>query len=247
MKAFIKWIIIVVLAALMLGFFAWSFVPGMVSRELTKKMGVPVSVGSIGLSPWSITASNFVVGNPRGSMMSKALAVKTIKIKAPISRYFKDRIVIDEVDLNSIFLGLEFNKPLSRDGNWTTIMNNFKRSSRAAASRGDKDKPVLIKRLIIRNMDIWIAFRDNPRGGVKRLKGIKYMEFKNISSKKGIPLDEITQQVIGEMLLEVFQREGIQNMIQGIIDGATGGGGFFQGLFGLEESSDAELLDSAHL
>lgn len=234
MKSFIKWIVIVVLAAIMLGFFAWSFVPGMVSRDLTRKMGVPVTVGSIGLSPWSITASNLVIGNPRGSMMRKALAVKAIKIKAPISRYFKKKVVIDEVDLNRIYLGLEFNKPLSRDGNWTTIMNNFKRNSRAAARRGDKNKPVLIKRLIIRNMDIWIAFRDNPRGGVKRLKGIKYMEFKNVTSTSGIPLDEITQQVIGEMLLEVFQREGIQNMIQGIIQGASGGGveGFFQGLFG---------------
>ena len=44
MKSFIKWIAIVVIAALMLGFFAWSFVPGMVSRELSKKMGGPVNI-----------------------------------------------------------------------------------------------------------------------------------------------------------------------------------------------------------
>ncbi|MCP5509676.1 MAG: hypothetical protein H7A39_04620 [Chlamydiales bacterium] len=244
MKAFVKWLAIIVLVGLLLGFFAWSFVPGMVSRELTKKMGVPVTVGSIGLSPWSLTVSNLVIANPAGSMMKRALVVKTIDVKAPITRYFQDKIVIDEVDLNNIVLGLEFNKPLSRDGNWTTIMNNYQRASRSQSKKDQKEKPVLVKRLIIRNMDIWIAFRDNPQGGVKRLKGIKYMELKNISSKKGIPIDEITQQVIGEMLLEVFQREGIQNMLQGIFDSATGGGGIFggfQGLFGLEETANEEI------
>ncbi|HPE85224.1 MAG: hypothetical protein KDK44_00520 [Chlamydiia bacterium] len=244
MKAFVKWLAIIVLVGLLLGFFAWSFVPGMVSRELTKKMGVPVTVGSIGLSPWSLTVSNLVIANPAGSMMKRALVVKTIDVKAPITRYFQDKIVIDEVDLNNIVLGLEFNKPLSRDGNWTTIMNNYQRASRSQSKKDQKEKPVLVKRLIIRNMDIWIAFRDNPQGGVKRLKGIKYMELKNISSKKGIPIDEITQQVIGEMLLEVFQREGIQNMLQGIFDSATGGSGIFggfQGLFGLEETANEEI------
>ena len=245
-SSFLKWLSIVLIALVMVGFFAWSFVPGMISRGLSKKMGVPVTITSIGITPWSITASNFIIYNPRGSLMSKALVVKSTKIKAPITRYFKDAIVIDQVDLNNVFLGLEFNKPLSRDGNWTTIMSRYKSASRAASKKGKKEKPVLIKRLIIRNMDIWIAFRDNPSAGAKQLKGIKYMEFKNVSSKSGLPIDEITQQVIGAMLLEVFQREGVQNMLEGIIQGDPGSilqG--IQGLFGLEEASHIEFIDSA--
>ena len=202
MKAFLKWLIIVIILALAVVLFAWSFVPGMVSRELTQKAGVPVSVSSVGLTPWSITVSDLTMGNPPGSILRRALYVGTTKVKTPFWRYFQDRVVINEATLSNVHLGLEFNKPFSQQGNWTQIMRNFDRNT-----RGDPGKPVLIKKLVITNIDIVMVFRDNPNQKPKRLKGIKRMEFHNISSESGLPLGAITNQVIGEMLKEVFRRE----------------------------------------
>ena len=104
---------------------------------------------------------------------------------------------------------------------------------------------MLIKKLVISNMDIWMAFRDNPSQPPKRLKGINRMVLKNVSSEGGLPLSAITNQVMGEMLQEVFKREGIQNMIEGIFSPGSGAGGIFGGfnrLFGITETPDAETL-----
>ena len=242
MKSFVKWLIILFIVLLAVILFAWSFVPGMLSKELTQKAGVPVSISSVGLTPWSITVSDFTIGNPPGSILSKALYVGTTKIKTPFYRYFEDKIVINEATLNNIYLGLEFEKPFSQKGNWTQIMKNFDRNS-----KGEDGKPVLIKKLIITNMDIEIAFRDNPSQPPKRLKGIKRMELSNVSSESGLPIAAITNQVIGSMLQEVFNREGIQNMIQGIFNPSQSSGGVFGGLkelFGANEFPESELLNT---
>lgn len=222
----IKWICIIGILIVMVVFFAWSFVPGKVSKELSAKTGVPCSVSSIGITPWSITASGIVIGNPPGSRLSKALTVNTTKIKASISRYFQDRVVIDYVGLNNIFLNLEFDKPFSKKGNWTRIMSNLSKNTKGSG------KPVLIKTLEITNMDIIMVFRDNPNSPPKRLKGIKRMVLRNVSSTEGLPISAITNQVIGEMLQEVFRREGIQNMLDGIFSPQTFKN--LQELFGLE-------------
>ena len=229
MKCLIKWICIIAIVLVMVGFFAWSFVPGMVSRELSEKTGVPCSVSTIGITPWSITASGLVIGNPPRSRLSKALAISSTTVKASISRYFQDRVVIDYVGLNNIFLNLEFDKPFSKKGNWTRIMRNLSKNTKG------QGKPVLIKTLEITNMDIVMVIKDNPNAPPKRLRGIKRMVLHNVSSAEGLPISAISNQVIGEMLQEVFRREGIQNMLDGIFSPQT-----FQGLFGVEIEFDEE-------
>ena len=232
MKSLIKWLFIIVIVIVMVIFFAWSFVPGMVSRELSQKTGVPCSVSTIGITPWSISASGLVIGNPPRSRLSKALAIKSTTIKASITRYFQDKVVIDYVGLNNIFLNLEFDKPFSKKGNWTRIMRNLSKNTQG------QGKPVLIKTLEITNMDIVMVFRDNPNSPPKRLRGIKRMVLRNVSSTEGLPISAIANQVIGEMLQEVFRREGIQNMLDGIFSPQTLQG--LQQLFGLEVEFDEE-------
>ena len=239
MKTLLKWVAIAILAIAVVLMVVWSFVPGMLSRDLSEKAGVPVSISSVGVTPWSLTVSDFVMGNPRGSTLSKALAVGTTKVHAPFYRYFKDKIIIDTVNMNNIYLGLEFDKPFSAQGNWTQIMRNFDRNTKG------NGKPVLIKKLVITNMDIWMAFRDNPSQQPKRLKGINKMVLKNVSSEQGLPLGAITNQVVGAMLFEVFKREGIQNMIEGIFSPGGGSSGIFGGfnnLFGITETPPDDSL-----
>ena len=54
----------------------------------------------------------------------------------PLNNYLKKNIVIDEIDLNNVYIGLEFEFTQGTEGNWTTIMANaLKKPKLKAASR----------------------------------------------------------------------------------------------------------------
>ena len=52
---------------------------------------------------------------------------------------------------------------------------------------------------------------------VRKLKPIKRLELNNISSEGGIPTAQIMDIIMSEMLRNVFSKEGLQNMLEGIL------------------------------
>jgi len=230
MKIFFKFFVIIAILLFAAGFFAWNMVPSWVTSKLSKEAGVTVTIGDIGATLDRINVRRFYMGNPPGRVLSKALTIQKAEIDAPISHYLEDHITIDKVDAKNIYIGVEFDKKGSSNGNWTTIMGNIKRN---ALQNGGKKKTVLIRKLILRNIDIDLAYT-NERGKVKRLKTIDKIELNNISSEGGIPSSVIMDIVLQQMLDEIFSRENLQNMIQGIIQGIDSNGKLapLQGIFG---------------
>jgi uncharacterized protein involved in outer membrane biogenesis len=229
MKVFFSTLIgliaIIILAAVIVGFIFWSRVPDMLANNLSKKMKVSVAIDSIGLGWGKIDLKKIEIGNPTHSILSKAFSCNEINVSAPFTRYLDKHIVIDEIDLNDVYLGLEFDSANSTKGNWTTIMNNIQsttavgqvtKKKKEAAPEGEQ-RSVLIHRVILTNINVDVVYKKD-HGKVKKLPTIPRMELTEISSEGGLPMDQITNSVLGEMLKQVFIKENLKNMLQELMN-----------------------------
>lgn len=213
---FITLLLIIIIAVVVIFFMGKSRLPDMLANNLSKKLQVAVSIDSMDLSFSKIDANQLEIGNPKGFSLPKAFSAKEIEVTAPITEYFRDSIVIEEIDVNEIYLGLEFNTPTSSDGNWTAIMDNFQKSAHLEEA-GPSAKKVLIKKLVFNDIQTDLLFRQNG-GKIKKLPQIKQIVLTNISSEGGFPTDQLMSSILGQMLKEVFIQNHLNNMIKGFVD-----------------------------
>ena len=92
-------------------------------------------------------------------------------------------------------------------------------SNLAQASYNNKSsssKTVLIKKLVIRNISCQVVYNDR-KDKVINLKPIAILEFENISSDGGFPVEQLSNSVLGKMLKEVFVRENLNDMLNKLI------------------------------
>jgi uncharacterized protein involved in outer membrane biogenesis len=207
-------IIIAIVVLVVCLFLAWSRIPDIVAGHLSKKMKVPVSIEDIRFTKASIDIDKFDIGNPRGYTLPSAFSAENISIKAPLTNYLHNDIIIDEIAISTVYLGAEFDRPGTKSGNWTTIMQNYKSST--APTKDEKGKKVLIKRLLLTDINVDLSYKT---GGIplKRLKPISKIEFANVTSEKGIPSEQITNIIIEQAIRAIFDEENIGNMIEGFM------------------------------
>lgn len=228
----------VIVVGIILTTIFWFRVPSMLSRELSQKMDVHVKISNIGLTLNDISVNGLKIDNLPGSILPTAFSSKTIDLHAPISNYLHDHIVIDEIDVDDIYLGLEFNSPSGTTGNWTQIMGNLQRSQDKASNSSSKisKRTVFIKKIVLTNLNVDVVYKTDKK--VKRLPTIDRMELTDISSEGGFPSDQIMNSVLGQMLKSVFVKENMNNMLQDLLKQENPVNKFlrpFQGLFNAQE------------
>lgn len=218
MKKFLSglfgFIFVLIIAAVLIVFFGWSRVPDWLASRLEDRLQVHVSIDDLHASWESIDIQKLDVGNPSGYSLPRAFSAEQILIEAPLMNYLHDNVVIDKVEIDNIYVGLEFNKQGSKSGNWTVLMSNLKEHE---AHSGGKGKTVLIKKLILNNISITLAYRDGSKQPQK-LKTIKHLEFDNVTSEKGLPTDQIADIIMREMLKSIFSLENLGNMLEGFLE-----------------------------
>jgi uncharacterized protein involved in outer membrane biogenesis len=232
-------IVIIILAAVIVGFIFWSRIPDMLANNLSKKMKVSVAIDSIGLGWGKIDLKKIEIGNPPNSILSKAFSCNEIDVNAPFTHYLDKNIIIDEIDLKDVYLGLEFESASSTKGNWTTIMNNIQSTTTTSQVNKKKNqaasqRTVLIHRLVLTNIDVDVTYRKDS-GKVKKLPTIPKIELTEISSEGGLPMDQIMNSILGEMLKQIFIKENLKNMLQDFMNQPSPVQQYlapFKGLFG---------------
>jgi uncharacterized protein involved in outer membrane biogenesis len=205
-------IIVIVVILVILVFLGWSRIPDILAHHLSKEMKVLVEIEDVKLSMRSIDIEKLEIGNPSGYVLPKAFSANTININAPLRNYLDQEIIIDQILIDKVYLGLEFDSPRAKRGNWTTIMGNMKASQKP----GGKGKQALIRSLILTNISIDLAFKTEG-GRIRRLAPIKRLEFKDVSTEKGIPTEQISNIILSEMLRSIFRLENLQNMLEDLL------------------------------
>jgi len=208
-------ILVIIVAAIVLAIIGWSRVPDILANNLSKKLQVAVSIESMDLSLSSVDVNNLEIGNPRGYSLAKAFSAKEIQVHAPLREYLSDSITIDEIDVNDIYLGLEFDSAQSAQGNWSRIMSSYKNATESDDDPKN-DTKILIKRLVFNNIQSDLLFRKNG-GKVRRLPLIRQIVLTNVSTEGDFPMDQLMSSILGQMLREVFIQQNLNNQLQGII------------------------------
>ncbi|MBY0529417.1 MAG: hypothetical protein K2P51_04420 [Rhabdochlamydiaceae bacterium] len=242
-------VVVAILAAVVVGFIFWSRVPDMVANNLSKKLNVAVTIDDMTLSWGKVGIEKVVVGNPPSAILSRAFSCRQIDVLAPFTRYIDKKIVIDEIDLNDVYLGLEFKSASGTDGNWTQIMSNLNRNMQAEAQgKGGSERSVLIRKLVLTNIDVDVVYRKEG-GKVKKLPRINRIELTNVSSEGGLPMDQVMNSVLGQMLKSVFEKQNLKNMLNNFLDQPGSGVNKFiqpfKGLFNAEYQTKNEGTQSA--
>jgi len=237
MKSFFSgvlgWIVIAVAAVCIATFIAWSRAPDILANNISKKLGVQVEIEDISLGFSNITIENFEIGNVPNGILPKAFSVETLAVNAPLGHYLNDQIVIDTIQLDNVYLGLEFDSATSTNGNWTRIMSNLQNSTESdenapaktrkrkseqkqASSTPQTGKSLLIKELVINNISVDLVYVQGD-GRIKKLPMIKQIVLRNISSQEGFPMDQLMNSVLGQMLKQVFIQQNLKNMIDQLV------------------------------
>ncbi|MEI8328403.1 MAG: hypothetical protein WCG14_00145 [Chlamydiia bacterium] len=235
-KSLIAVLLLIIASASIASFVFWSRTPDIISKNLTEKLGVKVEIEDMTLGMSDITMENFEINNIPKGLLKKAFTSQTISIVAPLTAYLNEKIVIEKIQLDNVYLGLEFTSPTSTQGNWTQIMSNLEKSMGSPKGNGKKpkkqkqspmkpqgspsNKSLLIKELIINDISIDLIYLSS-NSKIKKLPKIKQIIIKNITSEEGFPLDQLTHSVLGQMLQEVFIKENLKNMIESFVPGSS--------------------------
>jgi uncharacterized protein involved in outer membrane biogenesis len=218
-------IVVIILVIALVIFIGWSRVPDIVANHLSKKLKVFVEIGSMHLGWGQIGVNKMQIGNPPGAVQAQAFKCSEIDIHVPITAFFKDQVMIDEIDVNNVFLDLEFDSASGTQGNWSKIMGNLQESSaneaKSSSSKNGKKsqntKSVYIKKLTLTNIDVDVVYIKEG-GKVIHLPRIDQIQLYDISSEGGLPMDQIMNSVLGQMLKSVFQKQNLKNMLQNLIE-----------------------------
>jgi len=231
MRKIIGLIVFVVIIGV-LYYFALSRAPDMLSNYLSKAIGTSVSIDSIKPRLNKITVDQFEIANEEGYTLPKAFSAKTITLNAPISTYFQDRIVVDEIQVDSIYLGIEFDTAKSAAGNWTKLLSHYQKEAKLDASGG---KSVLIKKMVFTNIHADLIFH-SADGKIQKLPTIPKIVITDISTEGGFPVNQLTSSMLGQLIKQAFIQYNMENLLQMIpgkaLDLFTKP---FQGIFSLRE------------
>jgi hypothetical protein len=213
MKRFLGWIPAMI-AILFIGFFVLnSYLPNMIAKNLSEKLEVAVEIEDIGLLPSQIKIENLDIANPKNSLLPKALSVEKILLKTPLTHYLKKKIEIKAIDIENIYLSLEFDSAKGTKGNWSVLMKNAQEGQTPSK---ESDTEVLIELLTLKNIQVEVAYKDS--GVIKKLPLIDQIVLKNINSSKGLPTTQIMNSVLGQMLKSVFIQENLKDMLEGVLE-----------------------------
>ncbi|MBF8262543.1 MAG: hypothetical protein HW387_208 [Parachlamydiales bacterium] len=180
--------------------FLWLIKAPIMSSYLSQLLGMRVSVASVSVSPTETKMSNFKIDNPWKYKGATAFQAATIQADYQWNQLRSDPTVIDRIEIDQIYLGIEFFNSSGSQNNWKEIAAKIPK-------REAESKEVIINELIFTNMTVEITGM-----GVwakTETRTIDRMEFTNVSSKNGFPTREL--------IANVFGNAGLMDYIKNII------------------------------
>lgn len=239
-------IVLIIIVIVIVLFIGWSRVPDIVSNNISKKLKVYVDIDNINLGWGEIKIKKMEIGNPQGSVQQQAFKCQEIDIRTPFNNFFKSQVMIEEIDMNDVFLDLEFDSAAGTKGNWSKIMSNLQSSEEQQTPLKAKNdatslavRSVYIRKLILTNIDVDVIYIKEGKK-IIHLPRIDRIELNDISSEGGLPVDQIMNSVLGQMLKSVFQKQNLKNMLQDFMPSPDNLQKFIQPFKGLFQATPPE-------
>ncbi len=178
-----------------------------ISSYLSHKLGVNVSMRSVSISTSGMKINKFKINNPIGARTNTALSAQNIDVGYQWKELRADPGVIEDIELNNVFLGIELYNSSGSRNNWSQILATVDDNQ-------DKDaKEMVIKRLVIKNLSVSVRGK-GIFSSWQKIKEIPRLEFRNISSKEGFPTEKLIEQIFDEANLGTYIKELIKQPVK---------------------------------
>ena len=192
-----------------------------------------LQLGAVRFDPGKIVIEDLQIANPKEAQLPTALKVDTLSVTAPYKHYLKNPIVIDDIHLDQIYINIQLYDQSQTRGNWQTLIARMKESPQEK-SFFSIERETEIKRLLLTNIRIDLILANGQR---RVLSPIRRLEFHNISSAEGIPIQKIVQAIIQHMVQSIFLEKGLKSLFQAPQNILRG---IFSPFFGTVDSSHSK-------
>ena len=186
-----------------------------------KLLGVPVSVESVGVNPFtgSLSIKEVKIGNPEGFSKNDMFAVNTISVKMDLASLRSDTIVINDITI--LDPAIRYEKPLKGKSNFETLLDNIGGGEKKEPEAEKKDekkegegKKVVIEHFLLKGGQVKVATGVTLGAGVP--VPTPDIELKNIGKKGGgITAIEATREVLTSLVT------GLAKAAASIVTGAA--------------------------
>jgi hypothetical protein len=204
MKRLLAALLICLALVLMAGFIVWARKAEFASYLLSRQLKTPTSIQALHITRDHATLIRFWIGNPPGSKTQTAFASDQVEIDTTLSQLMGNPLIIDQIEINNIFFGLELYDKSGNDTNWNRMLSS-------STPQGPTDRKWLIRRLVLTNLSVEVV---QPNGQIKRYPTIARMEFNNISSESGFPVEEIEKAIFNMVLKDILRQIDLPSLIR---------------------------------
>lgn len=210
-----KFTLLIVLAAVV---FVWLAKAPVMASYLSRKLGVPVSIGTISIFPSETTIRFFRINNPIGFKSRTAFSAKKIEIDYQWHELTGSPSTIDRIEMDGVVIGIEFANPLGTKNNWTKI------GARMPKGEARAGPETFVRELVLKH--ITVEIRGLGLMGKVKKKEVDEISLTNINSKEGFPTQEILKQVFGGAGISDFLQDAFepQNLLQRVLNPFRGFG-----------------------
>lgn len=185
----------------------WTNRENILAHFMSRQLRVPVSIRTLDISKTSAEITRMWIGNFPKSQTSTSFTAETLRLDATLDQIFGNPVTIEQIDINDIFVGIEFYDANGNDNNWGRILHENGQKKRHS-------REYLIRTLILRNLTVELT---QANGKVKRYPTIKQMEFHNISSASGFPVEEIEKAIFEMMMKDIFKKLQLDQLFKTIL------------------------------
>jgi hypothetical protein len=196
-------ILIVALASVTL--LAWVYRANVAAHILAQELSVPVHINLLEIQKGEASLRRLWIGNPKQSKTQPAFTAESIVVTATLDQIMGNPLVIEEIVFEDIFVGVELYSKNGTDNNWAHILQEHKKLER-------KSRDYLIKTLRFKNLMVELTLSN---GTVKRYP-VPDMEFHNISSDTGFPIEDIQKAIFELMMKDIFRKLQLDKLIETI-------------------------------
>ncbi len=202
MRKIVLFVFFLILTFLLLGLLVWEGRSSVAAHFLSGELKVPVSIQELDITKTQIDGSQLWIGTPNRSRTHTSFSAEAIEIDTEVLHLLSNPLLIDRIEVRDIFVGIEYYA--NGETNWDSLLKE--RSSSVK-------KDYLIGTLVLENLSIEVT---QANGQKKRYPKIERMEFHDISSESGFPIDQIEKAIFKMMMKEIFQKFNLLKDIPGV-------------------------------
>ena len=203
MRKFFLVFVLLIAGILIASWVVWMNKANIAAHFLSRHLRVPATIRTLDIGKAEAEITRLWIGNPPRSKTSTSFSAETIAIRSNLDQVMADPLLIDEIDIANIFVGIEYYE--SNETNWHYILGG---PSKAAKK---KSRDYLIRTLILENLTAEVTQAD---GKIKRYPTIQRMEFHNISSETGFPIEEIEKAIFNLMMQDLFKKLNFDELLK---------------------------------